>query len=53
MRTWRGWGKRLRAWIADGNRDRDLADELESLVQMHMEEHLRAGIKREEARRRA
>lgn len=53
MRTLRGWGKRLRAWIADGSRDRDLKEELDSVVQMHMDEHLRAGMNREESHRRA
>src|SRR5215469_8842211 len=53
MRTLRGWGKRLRAWIADELRDRDLRDELESVIQMHTDEYLRAGMNREEARRRA
>ena len=53
MRTLRGWGKRLRAWVADERRDRDLGEELESVVQMHMDEHLRAGMNRAEARRRA
>jgi putative ABC transport system permease protein len=53
MRTLRGWGKRLRAWIADGSRDRDLGEELESLLKIHMDEHLRAGMTREESRRRA
>jgi predicted permease len=53
MRTWRGWVKRLRAWMADGNRDRELGNELESVVQMHMDEHLCAGMARDEARRRA
>jgi predicted permease len=53
MRTLRGSWKRLRAWVADGNRDRDLGEELESVVQMHMDEYLRAGMTREEARRRA
>src|ERR1700760_2539902 len=53
MRTWRGWGERLRAWIADGNGDRALGSELESLVQMHMDEYLGAGMNREEAPRRA
>ena len=46
MRTLRGWGKRLRAWIADGSRDRDLGEELESLLHIHMDEHLRAGVTR-------
>ena len=53
MRTLRGWGKRLRAWIADRSRDRDLKEELDSVVQMHTDEHLRAGMNREESRRRA
>jgi len=53
MRTWRGWGKRLRTWVADGNRDRDLGEELESVVRMHVDEYLRAGMTREQARRQA
>src|SRR6266568_1152156 len=53
MRNWRGWGKRLRAWIADGTRDRQLGDELESIVDMHIDEYLRSGMTRDEARRRA
>src|SRR5215469_8807843 len=53
MRTLRGWGKRLRAWIADELRDRELKEELESVIQMHADEYLRAGMNREEARRRA
>ena len=43
MRTLSGWGRRLRAWIVDASRDRDLKEELETVVQMHMDEHLRAG----------
>jgi putative ABC transport system permease protein len=53
MRTLRGWGKRLRAWFADENRDRDLGEELESVIQMHTDEYLSAGMTRDEARRRA
>jgi predicted permease len=53
MRTWRGWGKRLRAWIADGPRDRELGHELEIIVEMHIDEYLRSGMTRDEARRRA
>jgi hypothetical protein len=53
MRTLCGWWKRLRACVADENRDRDLGEELESVVQMHMDEYLLAGMTREEARRRA
>jgi predicted permease len=53
MRSLRGWWQGLRAWIAGGDPDRDLRDELESVVQMHMDDHLRTGMKRDEARRRA
>lgn len=53
MRTWRGWGKRLRVWVADATRERQLADELESIVEMHIDECLRSGMTRDEARRRA
>ena len=53
MRTWRGWGQRLETWVADGNRERDLGEELESVVRMHMDEYLRAGMTREQARRQA
>ncbi|MGC2333114.1 MAG: ABC transporter permease [Candidatus Acidiferrales bacterium] len=51
---------RLRAWLArfgglSGKqlRDRELAEELESHLQMHIEENLRAGMTPEEARRQA
>jgi predicted permease len=53
MRTWRGWGKRLRAWIADGTRDHQLGNELESIVEMHIDKYLRNGVTLEEAHRRA
>ena len=53
MRPVRGWGKRLRAWVADRNRDRDLGDELECVVEMHIDEYVRDGMTQDEARRRA
>ncbi len=53
MRTWRGWGKRLRAWIVDETRHRQLGDELESILEMHIDQYLRSGMTRDEARRRA
>ncbi len=53
MRTWRGWGKRLRAGVEDGSRDRELSEELESVVQMYTDEYLQSGMSQEEARRRA
>ena len=36
-----------------GDRDSDLKEELDSVVQMHTDKHLRAGLNREESRRRA
>jgi len=53
MRTWRGWGKRLQAGISDETRDRQLGDELETIVDMHIDEYLRSGMTRDEARRKA
>jgi len=53
MRALQGWWQRLGAWIAGGNRESDLGEELESVVQMHMDDHLNTGMKPEEARRRA
>jgi predicted permease len=53
MRRLRGWWQGLRAWVAGGDRDRDLREELESVVQLHMDDHLGAGMTREQARRRA
>jgi len=58
MRSLRGWWKRVQGSVPDGNRhsdiqDHDLAEELESVIQMHMDEHLRMGMTRVEARRRA
>jgi predicted permease len=53
MGALRGWWQRLRTWVAGGERDSDLREELESVVQMHMDGHLSRGMRREEARRRA
>ena len=47
----RGWWGRLRAW--NGDQERDFGEEMESVVQMHMDEYLAAGLTPEEARRRA
>jgi len=44
---------RLRATIGSEHSDRDFADELESILQMHVDDNLRAGMTSEEARRRA
>lgn len=53
MRTWRGWSKRLRACFHDASRDRELTEELESVVRMQTDDYLRNGMNPEEARRRA
>jgi predicted permease len=53
MRTWRGWSKRLRAWVADGSRDHQLGDELESVIEMHTDEYLAKGMTLDQARRLA
>jgi hypothetical protein len=53
MSTLRAWILRLGGLFGTERRDRDLADELESHVQMHIEDNLRAGVKPDEARRQA
>jgi len=53
MRKLRSLWMRLRATIGSEHSDRDFADELESILQMHVDDNLRAGMTPEEARRRA
>jgi macrolide transport system ATP-binding/permease protein len=53
MRSLRAWLLRLSALFGSERRERDLADELEAHVQMHVEENLRAGMSLDEARRDA
>src|SRR5580704_12528376 len=53
MRTLRGLWQALRAWFAGGDRNSDLGEELESVVRMHMDNHMGEGRRREEARRQA
>src|SRR3977135_1639768 len=50
--------RRLRGWVwrfcdLFKSKDRDFTDEIESHVQMHVEDNLRLGMTREEARRQA
>jgi putative ABC transport system permease protein len=52
MRQMRAWCIRLNA-IFSGRRERELADELESHLQFHIDDNLRAGMTPEEARRAA
>ena len=44
---------RLRATISSGHCDRDFGDELQSILQMHVDDNLRRGMTLEEARRQA
>ena len=53
MRKFRGWIIRFRGLFNKGRKDREIQDELESHIQMHMEDNLRSGMKPEEARRQA
>ncbi len=53
MRRLRAWCARLAGLFGTGRRERELADELESHLQMHVEDNLRAGMSPEEARRTA
>ncbi|MGA9936955.1 MAG: permease prefix domain 1-containing protein [Candidatus Acidiferrales bacterium] len=53
MRPLRAWLARFGGLFGKRRRDRDLAAELESHLQMHTEENLRAGMTPEEARRQA
>ena len=53
MRVLRSWTWRIGGLFGKGRRDRELADEMESHLQMHIEDNVRAGMSPEEARRQA
>ena len=53
MRALRTWLARFRGLFAKQRRDRELAAELESHLQMQIDDNLRAGMPPEEARRQA
>jgi len=53
MRTLRAWFLRFTGLFHKERRDQDLAQEIESHLQMHIEDNLRAGMTPEEARRQA
>src|SRR2546429_199011 len=53
MRNLRRLWMQLRATKGGEHSDRDLADELESILQMHIDDNLRGGMTPEEARRQA
>ena len=53
MRILRVFVRRLRGLFGKDRRDRELAEEIESNLQMHIDDNLRAGMSVEEARRQA
>ncbi len=53
MRRLRGWLVRLTGLFQKERRDNELAAEIESHLQIHMDDNLRAGMSPEEARRNA
>ena len=53
MRRIRAWFFRIAGIFREESRDRELAAEMESHLQLHIEDNLRAGMSAEEARRQA
>src|SRR5687767_9175114 len=53
MRPLRAWLRRLASVCGGDQRDRELADELESHIQLHIDDNVRAGMSPTEARRQA
>jgi len=53
MRRMRAWVVRLGGLFHKERRERELADEIEVCLQMHIEDYVRSGLSQEEARRRA
>src|SRR5712671_1818196 len=53
MRQLRAWLARLSGFFRRNRRDRDLAAEMESHLQMHIEDNLRTGMTAAEAKREA
>src|SRR5207248_2867443 len=53
MKILRVWMIRLGGLFGGARRERELSEELDSHLQMHIEENVRAGMTQEEARRQA
>ena len=51
MRQLRAWLLRLKGLFLKGARERELADEIESHLQLHIDDNIRAGMSPQEARR--
>ena len=53
MKTLRAWILRLFGVFGTTRAERELADEIESNLQLHIDDNIRAGMTPQEARRRA
>ena len=53
MRTLRAWWMRVRGLFGKADQDREFAAEMQSHLEMHVEDNLRSGMSSAEARRRA
>lgn len=53
MSRLRGWIQRVAGLLPSARRDREVADEIESHLAMHIDDNLRAGMKPAQARREA
>jgi macrolide transport system ATP-binding/permease protein len=53
MRPLRAWVQRVAGILSGSRRERELAEELESHLQLHIDDNIRAGMPPPEARRQA
>src|SRR6188474_3529523 len=53
MRTLRAWWSRIAGFVRPGRGERDFADELQSHIDLHTDDNIRAGMAPDEARRQA
>ena len=53
MRTLRAWWSRITGFVRPGAGERDFADELQSHIDLHTDDNIRAGMTPNEARRQA
>jgi predicted permease len=53
MRTLRAWGARIAGFVRPGAGEREFADELQSHIDLHTDDNIRAGMTPGEARRQA
>src|SRR5689334_11308073 len=53
MRTLRAWLMRISGFIRPGAGDRDFDEELQSNIELHIDDNIRAGMSPDEARRQA